>query len=317
MTLRIGWLTMLGVLLAAGPTAAQTGSRQGLPADRRGPAGPTLSPPQGPALRRLPDPQEPPTAPQPPPSTPFPLTPQQEEALDRVLNTWEQRSAQVRSFTCKFTRWEFDPVFGSASQAAYIDQGEIAYRAPDKGMFRVLYTAKDGKMVAIGSDRAEHWVCDGKSIYEYDFKNKQLIQHTLPPERQGKMISDTPLPFLFGAEAGKLKGRYFLRLVAPPPPHDPKDYTCLEAYPRFQQDAANFRRAELILTNEKMTLYALQIYWPNGQNRTVYQFHKPVINDPLDFIKNPFHPLTPPFWKKVQEPAARQVSRPPRAVPSR
>jgi TIGR03009 family protein len=284
MTQRIGWLTTVGLLLAVGSAAAQTQPWRGSP------AGPRPSASQPPRLRQAPAPARPAQA-------PFQLTPREQANLDWVLNTWQQRSAKVKTYKCSFTRWEYDPVFGDPNKPA-VDEGEVNYRSPDKGTFWV----KKPK------ERQERWICDGKSMYQYDFRKKLLIQHKLPPELQGKAIVESPLPFIFGAEAAKLRQRYFLKISTPPDVQGKQ--TWLEAYPRQQRDAANFRRAELILTNKNMTPYALQIDAPNGQNRTVYQFRDIVVNDPLDFLKNPFHVLTPPFWKKiVEEPPAPQISR--------
>jgi TIGR03009 family protein len=290
MTVRIASLTTLGVLLAAGMALPQTGQWQGPPADRQ-----PATAPGRPAATRLPGVQQ---LPAPPPQNPFPLTPREEANLEWVLNAWQQRSTTVKTLECSFTRLEYDPVFGDANKPSSVDEGRIAYRAPDKGLFRV----------DAPKEREERWICDGTSIYQYDFANKQLIQHKLPAELQGKAIVESPLPFIFGAEAAKLRQRYFMRITTPPEAQGQQ--TWLEAYPRWQQDAANFRRAELILTNKNMTPYALQIYAPNGQNRTVYLFHKIVVNDPLAVLLNPFHPVTPPFWKKIVEEApTTQVGR--------
>ena len=135
-------------------------------------------------------------------------------------------------------------IFGPPDQPKFIDTGIIKYAAPDRGMFRVETTEKDGKDVPIEDARAEHWISDGKSIFEYNHTKKQLIEHKLPPELQGKAIADSPLPFLFGAEAQKLKQRYWIRIVTPA---DVKDKIFLEAFPRYQQDAANFHHAEFII----------------------------------------------------------------------
>jgi TIGR03009 family protein len=302
MILRIGWLATLGLLLAAGyppgAAAAQTRPWQGPTADPR----PAVGPGQSSAPRPLGLQQLPP----PPPQAPFQLTAQQEANLDWVLNAWQQRSAKVKTFECTFTRWEYDAVFGDPNKPSFVDEGEISYRAPDKGSFQVTKP----------KERQERWVCDGESVYQYDYAKMQLIQHKLPPELQGKAIVESPLPFIFGAEAAKLKERYFLRIITPPAAQGQQ--TWLEAYPRLQQDAASFKWAELILTNKNMTPYALQTYAPNGQNRTVYQLQKIVVNDPLGILKNSFHPLTPPFWKKiVEEPPATQVGRQPRPLGTR
>jgi TIGR03009 family protein len=297
--MQIGWLTMLGLLLAIGyppGVEAQTQPWQGPPADRWPVAPPGQPPGPRPAgMQQLPAP---------PPQAPFPLTPQQAANLDWVLNTWQQRSAKVKTFGCSFIRWEYDAVFGDPNKPSFIDEGEIAYRAPDKGSFHVTKP----------KERQERWICDGESVYQYDYAKTQLIQHKLPPELQGKAIVESPLPFIFGADAAKLQQRYFLRIVTPQ--NAQGQQTWLEAYPRFQQDAANLSRVELILTNKNMTPSALQIYAPNGQSRTVYEFRKIVVNDPLAILGNSFRPLTPPFWKKIVEeaPAAPQVGRQPQAL---
>ena len=209
----------------------------------------------------------------------------------------------------------------------HIVQGEIKYAAPDKGMFRV-----DGEIVdfrwsqgeAIGGrfvkgQQAEHWICNGKSVFEYDFQQKQLVEHKLPPESWGKAISNTPLPFLFGAKAEQLKERYFLRVDTL---DQAKDQAWLEAYPKRQGDAANFRCVTLILTLSKMQPSALETVLPNGTARTVYQFHNPKVNivnllDPLKMFENNWlHVRTPAGWKKVVEEApqteARRASTPER-----
>ena len=140
----------------------------------------------------------------------------------------------------------------------------------------------------IDDTRAEHWICDGKSIFEYSPAKKQLIEHKLPPELQGKAIANSPLPFLFGAEAKKLKQRYFIRIVTPP---DVKDQIWLEAYPRFQQDAANFHHAHSLSPRKEMSPFALKLVQPNGKDYTVYQFYDIVVNDPLRLFKgDPFRP---------------------------
>lgn len=311
MTLRIGLWTALGLLLAVslllGPGVAlgQTQPRPGSTPAKRPPAGPNQPVvPQYPRLKRLPAPEQPPRA-------PFRLTPQHEAYLDRVLQVWEQSSQRIETFECGFTRWEYDPVFGPPNAPRYVDGGKLKYAAPDRGMFHVTHTEKNEKMVAIEPDRAEHWICDGNSIYEYNHVKRQLVEHKLPPGLQGKAIADGPLPFLFGAEAKKLKQRYFIRIIQAPAGRTGE--TWLEAYPRFQRDAANFQRAELILANKDVMPLGLHIYLPNGKNHTAYQFHDVVTNDPLRFFKgDPFRASTPFGWKKIVEEApTRQVSRVP------
>lgn len=228
-------------------------------------------------------------------AAPFTLTPYEEAQLDRVLQAWEQHSKQIESFECEFTRWEFDPVADPADEARRISRGKVMYSAPDKGLFVVDQEAIDGKLRE--SPHPERWVCDGQSIYEYKYETKQIVENPLPPELRGRAITEGPLPFLFGAEAESLKQRYFLRLITPP---DAEDEIWIEARPRYQRDAADFAKAEIILKYPSMHLFALQLYLPSTHpstmKRTIFQFDKPKINQP-DFLRlfkgDPFAPNLP------------------------
>jgi TIGR03009 family protein len=234
-----------------------------------------------------------------PPRPPFTLTPQQAAQVDRVLNQWEERNRGVKTFDCRFKRWIYDVVFGPPNRAKFVETGAIRYAAPDRGLFRLETSEKDGKETPIDDARAEHWVADGKSIFEYCPAKKQLIEHRLPPELRGKAIANTPLPFLFGAEAQKLKERYFIRIITPP---EAKGEIWLEAFPRFQQDAANFQRAQFIITAQDMTPFALKLIQPNGKDYTVYQFYDVVLNDKFKIFQgDPFRPFTPLGWQKIVE----------------
>jgi TIGR03009 family protein len=292
MALRIGLWTTIALLWTTGGALAQPGPWRGGPNDRP-PAGPDQPiRPQVPALqRRAPPPQA--------PRAPFDLSPKEELEVGRMLQLWEQTSAGVKTFECKFKRWIYDPVFGPADKAAFEDLGIIKYAAPDKGLIRI-----DG-------DRQEQWICDGKSVFEYKYKDKQVIEHKLPPELQGQAIANSPLPFIFGTKADHLKQRYFIRVITPREVQGQQ--TWLEVFPRFQQDAANFQRIKLILSNQNMTPAALELYEPNGKNHISYAFYDVVINDPLRIFKgDPFAGRTPLGWQKVvDEPAAAQTGRVP------
>ena len=59
--------------------------------------------PQLPSLQRRPARQELPPW--------FPLSQEKQIEVDRVLEAWQQRSNEVKSFECSFTRWEYDAIF--------------------------------------------------------------------------------------------------------------------------------------------------------------------------------------------------------------
>ena len=124
----------------------------------------------------------------------------------------------------------------------------------------------------------------------------------MPPELQGKGIGDGPLPFVFGVEAQKLKQRYFMRIITPP---NVQNEVWLEAYPRYQQQAAEFSKVQVILQisgpTKALLPYAIQIYSPNGKDRTVYQLQNPEINPRSDswILEQRLDEASIPFgWKK-------------------
>ena len=105
------------------------------------------------------------------------------------LGTAEQGSENLR---LQLRTLAYDPTFakpGQQDQPISRDQGILKYAAPDKGLYRV------------DSDHPEQWLCDGRSIYEYKYKEKQVVEYPLPADRQGKAIADGPVPFV-------LRGRY-------------------------------------------------------------------------------------------------------------
>jgi TIGR03009 family protein len=240
-----------------------------------------------------------PVPPQPPPP-PFVLTPQQQAEVDDILVQWEKRNRKIETFDCPFKRWVYDAVFGPQDQPKFVELGVIRYAAPDRGLFQLTAMEKDGKEVPIENSRALHWVCDGKSIWEYDPQQKKVVEHKLPPELQGKAIAKSPLPFLFGAGAQNLKERYFIRIVTPRDKLGVQIW--LEAYPRFQQDAGNFHHAIFIISTQGMSPFALRLVEPNAKDYTVYQFYNIVVNDKFKIFKgDPFRPFTPWGWKMIPD----------------
>ena len=152
-----------------------------------------------------------------------PLTLAEAAALDRLLAAWEQRSSAVQTWSCRFYKWEYNawsPAGENGDRLAFSESsGELKYAAPDKGLYRVResrqWNPESRRYETIPGDSSEHWVCNGTSIYEFRHAERQLKETVLPPEMQGKAISDGPLPFVFGAKAETLKQRYAMRIITP------------------------------------------------------------------------------------------------------
>ena len=253
----------------------------------------------------------------------YPLPPEHEKHLNEVLKFWEFQAAQIQRYRCKFTRWEYDPIIlpKDPETAAAVANGNIQFAAPDKGLFKVeklwkialeqqgktsVPVFKDGKpeYVAQKEVLGEHWVCDGKSIFQFDSLNKQLIKRALPPDMQGKQITEGPLPFLFGAKAQAIKERYWIHVVSPPPK---PNHFWLEAIPKRRAEAADFKAVHVVIDDTEFLPTALILDLRAG-GRTTYEFSNREKNwNMLPAMLNPFQqqfyaPTPPSGWKLVEEP---------------
>jgi TIGR03009 family protein len=278
--------------------------------------GQAVAPQQPVAPQQSPTPQ--PVAPRQPPA----LSPQEQAALDQLLAAWEARSGAVKTWSCTFHKWEYNawsPADEKGERRAFAESsGELKYAAPDKGLFRIKdsrqWNPQTRRYEVRGGEAGEHWVCNGESIYEFRHAERQLRETRLPPEMRGKAISDGPLPFVFGAKADTLKKRYWMRIITPP---NATDQIWLEALPRFQADAANFSKVELILRARDLMPFAIQIFKPGGRDQDVYQFdpNANLIDKGLDLFRDFAKPSTPFGYKYILEDASAAQPAPPPANP--
>jgi TIGR03009 family protein len=241
---------------------------------------------------------------------PAPLPPQfqlnaiEQGYLDQVLSSWQTESGKVTIFQCPFERWEYNKAFGPGENIPLNkNKGDLGYKKPDQGSFQITEVrvwdpaAKDWvvKKDAIG----EHWVCDGENVYEYRHDQKKLIVRPIPPALRGQAIVDGPLPFLFGADAAKLKARYWLRAEDQPGTGS----ILIQALPKLPGDAADYKQVDVMLDRAKMMPKAMQVHMPN-EDRHVYMFDvdRAAVNGLSQKIMALFQaPRTPWGWQKVVE----------------
>lgn len=257
----------------------------------------------------------------------IPLDPAHEKWVGEILAFWEQESNKVKTFECKFQRWEYDPVFGPANEAKTFAEGVIKYAQPDKGLYRIEKLSSYSPLAKAGDKPqyieqdatfGEHWVCDGKQIFAFNARNKQMVVSALPPEVQGRAIVDGPLPFLFGAKAETIKARYWIRGL----PQSGNGKFWLEAVPKGRADAQNFKMIHIVLDGTTFLPEMLQLFAPNyndktNPSRTTHVFKDIETTDAnalaalvkgANFL-NVFHrefyePKLPSGWKRVVESGA-------------
>jgi len=237
---------------------------------------------------------------------PFPLPSVREQRhLDAVLTQWEAKSKEIKKFKCDFKRWEYNQTFMQDPNVFWTySTGRIQYGQPDKGFFEVVQKGQYTKPAKLGSKVTypmkpgeEKFICDGISLYEYDFNQKVLIQRDLPPGMRGKSVLEGVLPFLFGVKKRELNQRYWLKVL--PLPRQPK-LIAIDTYPKWPADAANFSRATVYLTRAYVP-DGLRLEMPGGHEQTSYKFSK----NPLGIGILPFPKPNLPLvggWKKVVQP---------------
>lgn len=296
--MRLTWATAVAILISA-PTNAQ-------------------QPPAAPAARVATQGQ----APQ--PVQPFPpLTAAERAQLTQVLTAWESQSKGTKTLDCKFARWHYDQFAAPLQYHANRADGVIKYAAPDKGLFRVdslvFYAGVvDGKpqYKADPGQHGEYWVCNGQQLIEFDRAQKECRIQNLPPQMQGQQIINGPLPFVFNLDAQEIQTRYWVRLR--PPPENAAGIILVEAYPKRQEDRAQYRFVQVALDQRTMLPRALLMYAPNyhPQNARKYDHYEfenlgrnKITAGIQNFMQN-FIPRKPPAnWKIIDQNLAAPTPR--------
>jgi TIGR03009 family protein len=255
-------------------------------------------------------------APNPAAGAPFQLNVIEQGYLDQLLANWAVASNNIKTFRCEFERWDYNAVFGPGPNIPFSkDRGQISYSKPDKGSYQITEVNRwrpdpvppgqqppaqqNGKWVPDPNVVGEHWVCDGKSIHQFRHEQELHVVQPIPPQMQGQSIVDGPLPFLFGADAKKLKARYFLKVDE----QSPEDAIFLRAYPRFQADKANYDWVRLSLDRKSLLPRAMELHLPDRSRHTyIFDLATVSVNGRFELIKGLFEaPRTPLGWKKVVE----------------
>ena len=213
-----------------------------------------------------------------------PISPQEQQFVDQLLDYWEKSTKNLERLSCDFMLFEYNSNAPFVQQLAQqlgkdvrqikykASQGVVRYMKPDKGMYKVdVAIALTGKLDKNGQPEMlpseqldqDYWICDGETIHQYDRVAKKVTHYVIPSELRGTNIMETPLPFLFGIEKVKVKERFWVRALQPPPlpngqPNN--DMFLIEAHPKFQQDAQNYSKVQIYLDRKEFLPVALIKY---------------------------------------------------------
>jgi TIGR03009 family protein len=273
-------------------------------------------------------------------NAPFaPLEPAYQKYLDDVLGFWQLNTSKIDRFACKFKRWEFNPTIANDPKEFYsASYGTIRYMKPDKGMYQVeeiqyRVTKPDGtiKYEATPGQFGDWWICDGEKVHEYDRTLKKVTKYPLPPNMRGTEVFNSPLPFVFGVEAEKVKQRFWMRPLPPPMGQDGKpneNLILIEAYPKYASDAVNYHHVTIYLDKTEFLPQAIEIaltqWTPQAPHREFFEFIEREKDNSLlakikeNVFRQAFIPEAPPKDWTVEERAmdAIPVSTPEPANPN-
>jgi hypothetical protein len=132
---------------------------------------------------------------------------------------------------------------------------------------------------------------------------------------QGQAIVDGPLPFLFGADAAKLKQRYWMKLDQNQ--NQNPNQIWIIALPKFQAQAADFTEVDVILDAKQLLPLYMQVWMPNRSHHTyIFDIANSTKNGLVDRAQALFERPSVPFgWKRVVENLPLQQAAEPKAAP--
>jgi TIGR03009 family protein len=244
----------------------------------------------------------------------FPLTLEHEKYVDNLLTYWEANSSRVEKYKCDFRRYEYDSEIvayrdpqNNQLAAFSVGFGEIRFAAPERAKFETTSIMDFSKPPQKPGDQAEYeqregndvherWICDGKSIYDFDFENKRMYETEIPQELQGN-VAESPLPFMFGAKKDEILKRYWVRSVTP---RGVENEYWLEAFPKRVGDSRMYSKIEIILAKEDFLPKAMHMYSPqynpakgNFESR-YFMFENREVNSELAKIQDFFGSFVKP-----------------------
>lgn len=211
------------------------------------------------------------------------------EEMRDVLKRWEEKTAGITTLYCPITRYEFENVFGKETRS----MGKIYFENPDKG--RIDFQPADAARMKVAAGRQmpngvpftvvagspTQWICTGKFIYIKDMSDKTYDKVDIPPHMQGKNITHSQLPFIFGMKADDAIARFKLTFG---PFHNPdgealsksgkpqRKVLHIIANPKDKNVAKEYSQAEIVLDPESFLPLNLRTKDPTGNKETVYSF---------------------------------------------
>ena len=200
-----------------------------------------------------------------PPPEGYSLSKEEWDEINGFLSAWHEQSKTIEALDYEFTRREYS---AHGTSETY---GKVKFRAPDKGSIEIDSEWIDGKK-SYETNKKMKIVCTGNAVYQFDFADKKLTEFVIPVEERGKGVMDSPLMILVGANPRELQERFYL-LVKNTPASLP-NCICLEAWPKWLEDAKEFKRVVVAIDRQTFQAKILLLYEANGEDCKGYEITK-------------------------------------------
>jgi len=203
--------------------------------------------------------------------------------IETTLSAWLHAAKECRSYDAKFTRWEYDPVFGDATKPKRVAEGRFVFQ--HGGPWR--YDVPNVESVL--------WQGDELSLIDWSAKTCTLYGSLDPTASQKWRVEPRPegfgflasfprrlslyfaefgvLPHLLTTDHKQFRADYEFRLKESSP-----NNLVLTVEPKAGLDSSRIvhDRLEYAFSDGRPLPYAVRI--TNGARTTVYRLHDPQIN---------------------------------------
>lgn len=203
------------------------------------------------------------------------MTPEQLQALDGILGTWEADAKSLQSLFISFSITEENPVFKSKT-LSYGEAKVLKMPTGQYGLKLEIYELdRNGKPDP--SKLKRKYVCSGTWLYNFDISSKTIFINKL--QNQNMRPDDGPFAFLFGMKAVEARKRFAISFV-----QQDEHYTWLKVIPLTAQDQRDFRVAQLGIVRYANAIspkdFPLKIMWREPSETTqTWDFKSVVRND--------------------------------------
>ncbi len=234
--------------------------------------------------------------------------PAAKKAAERLLGFWEKKSQQIRTLKAEFSREDKDRTFGKLTSY----RGRAYLEAPNRAALKFWVIGKDDQGKSKLTEH-EKIVCDGRQVFDYRYAQKQVQVYPLPQDRQGRVLDEGPLPFLFNMNAKQAMRQYTwaLRQVHVDPATKKKTLAIIQLTPRKGGvERRDFLTAYIYLDLTRFVPTKLHLVDLNGEDTKTYYFKPEAIkgNEPIDTAF--FRGDVPNGWERIDNPHEGQAQAP-------